>query len=200
MNVSGNIPEAETELPLGNRAEEPNLSTGNIAADADVTGGSGPAENVVSVLTSSPEISLNLPRPGTGENGQNIGGSIVGILSEKPAAGTGERGPKNGGSAAAAGFLVPNPLASGSKDFYLSELREQLTAVIASSPSTRASPIMEDKAEDAKVAPAIWISCWVDYSDKYGFGYALCDASIGVVFNDLTKMLVLKDGPWVSVF
>ena len=39
-----------------------------------------------------------------------------------------------------------------------------------------------------------WVSKWVDYSDKYGFGYALCDESIGVVFNDLTKLLLLSDG------
>jgi len=35
---------------------------------------------------------------------------------------------------------------------------------------------------------------WVDYSDKYGFGYSLNDDSIGVVFNDLTKLLLLADG------
>jgi polo-like kinase 1 len=39
----------------------------------------------------------------------------------------------------------------------------------------------------------VWVSKWVDYSDKYGFGYALCDESIGVVFNDLTKLLLLSD-------
>ena len=40
----------------------------------------------------------------------------------------------------------------------------------------------------------MWVSKWVDYSDKYGFGYALNDESIGVVFNDLTKLLLLADG------
>ena len=39
-----------------------------------------------------------------------------------------------------------------------------------------------------------WVSKWVDYSDKYGFGYSLNDDSIGVVFNDLTKLLLLADG------
>ena len=43
-----------------------------------------------------------------------------------------------------------------------------------------------------------WVSKWVDYSDKYGFGYALCDESIGVVFNDLTKLLLLSDGRYYS--
>lgn len=59
---------------------------------------------------------------------------------------------------------------------------------------SRVTPIMEDEAEDPKVAPMVWISKWVDYSDKYGFGYALCDESIGVVYNDLTKLVLLSDG------
>lgn len=33
----------------------------------------------------------------------------------------------------------------------------------------------------------------MDYSDKYGFGYQLSDDSIGVSFNDLTKMILLAD-------
>ena len=53
---------------------------------------------------------------------------------------------------------------------------------------------MEDEAEDPKVQPIVWVSKWVDYSDKYGFGYSLNDESIGVVFNDLTKLLLLADG------
>ena len=31
-------------------------------------------------------------------------------------------------------------------------------------------------------------------SNKYGFGYSLNDDSIGVVFNDLTILLLLADG------
>ncbi|KAH0618669.1 hypothetical protein JD844_018073 [Phrynosoma platyrhinos] len=33
-----------------------------------------------------------------------------------------------------------------------------------------------------------WVSKWVDYSNKYGFGYQLSDRSIGVLFNDGTHM------------
>ena len=53
---------------------------------------------------------------------------------------------------------------------------------------------MEDEAEDPSSAPMMWVSKWADYSDKYGFGYALSDESIGVAFNDLTKILLLTDG------
>ncbi len=114
-----------------------------------------------------------------------------------------QRGPlqelNKDGRSVGAGSLVRKTSASGTgetgpKDCYLSDLHKQLTAVIASSPSNRVSPIMEDEAEDPKVAPMVWVSKWVDYSDKYGFGYALSDESIGVVFNDLTKLLLLSDG------
>ena len=81
---------------------------------------------------------------------------------------------------------------TGPKDSYLSELHKQLSEVMASKPSAKV-PVMEDEAEDPKCAPIVWVSKWVDYSDKYGFGYALSDESIGVVFNDLTKLLLLAD-------
>lgn len=51
-----------------------------------------------------------------------------------------------------------------------------------------------DEAEDPAAVPMVWISKWVDYSDKYGFGYQLSDDTIGVIFNDLTKLLLLVDG------
>ena len=54
-----------------------------------------------------------------------------------------------------------------------------------------------DEAEDPAAVPMVWISKWVDYSDKYGFGYQLSDDTIGVIFNDLTKLLLLVDGKWV---
>jgi len=82
---------------------------------------------------------------------------------------------------------------SGSMDHYLGDLYSQLKQLIASKPGER-SPHLEDEAEDPKSQPLVWVSKWVDYSDKYGFGYSLNDDSIGVVFNDLTKLLLLADG------
>lgn len=51
-----------------------------------------------------------------------------------------------------------------------------------------------DEAEDPAAIPMVWVSKWVDYSDKYGFGYQLSDDTIGVIFNDLTKLLLHIDG------
>merc|ERR1719259_366012 len=82
---------------------------------------------------------------------------------------------------------------SGSIDCYLGDLYSQLKQLVTSKPGDR-SPHLEDEAEDPKSQPLVWVSKWVDYSDKYGFGYSLNDDSIGVVFNDLTKLLLLADG------
>lgn len=82
---------------------------------------------------------------------------------------------------------------SGPADCYLSELHSQLKKLVDSRPGYK-SPVQEDEAEDPKAQPIVWVSKWVDYSDKYGFGYSLNDDSIGVVFNDLTKLLLLSDG------
>jgi len=114
------------------------------------------------------------------------------------------RDAKAGSAGGTAGTAVDGKASSGGslkryntdatpRDSYLSDLHKQLVSVMATNPSGK-FPAMEDEAEDPKCAPMFWVSKWVDYSDKYGFGYALCDESIGVVFNDLTKLLLLSDG------
>ncbi|KAL1132150.1 hypothetical protein AAG570_010107 [Ranatra chinensis] len=46
---------------------------------------------------------------------------------------------------------------------------------------------------DPASQPFVWVSKWVDYSDKYGFGYQLCDDGVGVMFNDHTKLVLLSN-------
>lgn len=53
-----------------------------------------------------------------------------------------------------------------------------------------ADVLFADEAEDPAAVPVFWVSKWVDYSDKYGLGYQLCDNSVGVVFNDNTKLVL----------
>lgn len=38
--------------------------------------------------------------------------------------------------------------------------------------------------------PAVWVSKWVDYSNKYGLGYQLSNNIFGAYFNDSTKMAI----------
>lgn len=51
------------------------------------------------------------------------------------------------------------------------------------------SPVLQDSS-----TPELWVTKWVDYSSKYGVGYILSDGSIGVYFNDSTKIVLVPEG------
>lgn len=42
-----------------------------------------------------------------------------------------------------------------------------------------------------------WVTKWVDYSNKYGFGYQLSDHTVGVLFNNGAHMSLLPDKKYV---
>ncbi|KAI4502511.1 hypothetical protein M0802_002423 [Mischocyttarus mexicanus] len=75
----------------------------------------------------------------------------------------------------------------------LNTLKEQLIAVLLVGPSNEAA-FSGDEMTDPAAQPVIWISKWVDYSDKYGFGYQLSDDGVGVMFNDGTRLIMLANG------
>ncbi|CAB3220916.1 unnamed protein product [Arctia plantaginis] len=72
-------------------------------------------------------------------------------------------------------------------------LRDQLAALLDSKLKCRAEALT-DELMDPAAQPLVWVGKWVDYSDKYGFGYQLCDESVGVMFNDTTKLIMLANG------
>uniref|UniRef100_H3A2R9 Serine/threonine-protein kinase PLK3 n=2 Tax=Latimeria chalumnae TaxID=7897 RepID=H3A2R9_LATCH len=45
----------------------------------------------------------------------------------------------------------------------------------------------------SRPCPFIWVTKWVDYSNKHGFGYQLSNGSIGVLFNDGTHLGLSAD-------
>ena len=77
-------------------------------------------------------------------------------------------------------------------NYHLTELYAQLRKLMAGKPGLIQGNA--DDAEDPAATPIFWISKWVDYTDKYGVGYQLCDNSVGVLFNDLTRTVLLADG------
>ncbi|GFQ74331.1 hypothetical protein TNCT_60361 [Trichonephila clavata] len=79
------------------------------------------------------------------------------------------------------------------KDYHLGDLIRMLDSVIRCEPEALYTGQPED-AQDPSAVPFVWISKWVDYTDKYGIGYQLCDNSIGVYFNDATHLVLLSDG------
>lgn len=46
---------------------------------------------------------------------------------------------------------------------------------------------------DQVVAPRVFISKWIDYSNKYGLGYQLTNGAMGVYFNDSTSIILSAD-------
>uniref|UniRef100_A0A3Q2NWH2 Serine/threonine-protein kinase PLK n=1 Tax=Fundulus heteroclitus TaxID=8078 RepID=A0A3Q2NWH2_FUNHE len=76
---------------------------------------------------------------------------------------------------------------------HLKDMLQQLNSIMASKPSEK-TLIRQEEAEDPACIPIFWISKWVDYSDKYGLGYQLCDNSVGVLFNDYTRLIMYADG------
>ena len=74
----------------------------------------------------------------------------------------------------------------------LMDLGNQLNQTLKGINRTNRAAMLEE-AEDPASCPIFWVSKWVDYTEKYGLGYQLCDNSIGVLFNDLTRIILMAD-------
>lgn len=74
----------------------------------------------------------------------------------------------------------------------LSKIHKQLTGVTARQATARASEAPR-QVPAATASQGLWICKWVDYSNKYGLGYQLSDNSVGVLFNDATKIILAPD-------
>lgn len=84
--------------------------------------------------------------------------------------------------------------ATGSvQKMHLEMLHQQLSELFATKVKRHMTDL-GDETSDPASNPLFWVSKWVDYSDKYGFGYQLCDEGMGVMFNDTTKLIMLSNG------
>jgi len=58
--------------------------------------------------------------------------------------------------------------------------------------------LFRDPQQDRNLPEAkVFIVSWVDFSHKYGMGYALTDGSVGVRYNDSTSIVVSPDKTYV---
>lgn len=78
-------------------------------------------------------------------------------------------------------------------DTELRQLKLHLAGLIKKLPRSATKLSMLQDMEDPAAAPVYWVSKWVDYTEKYGIGYQLCDNSIGVLFNDYTRIVLMAD-------
>jgi hypothetical protein len=57
------------------------------------------------------------------------------------------------------------------------------------------------KANPAPInAEIIWVTKWVDYSNKYGFGFQLSSDALGVLFNDTSRIIMAPDGRSIQYY
>lgn len=82
-------------------------------------------------------------------------------------------------------------------DWYLGELHNQLCDLLKN-PLEKVSLEGMDDALHPASTPVYFIAKWVDYSDKYGLGYQLSDNSVGVLFNDATKLVLDAAGEQIQ--
>jgi len=75
---------------------------------------------------------------------------------------------------------------------HLQDLKTMMLYIDKVSDHQFVSKLNED-LESPDLIPIYWVSKWVDYSDKYGLSYQLCDGSVGVLFNDNSRMVLFQD-------
>lgn len=67
-------------------------------------------------------------------------------------------------------------------------------------PSLCPHPAADDIPQGSNSCNLQWVTKWVDYSNKYGFGYQLSDHTVGVLFNNGTHMSLLPDRKYALLF
>ncbi|XP_064477278.1 serine/threonine-protein kinase PLK1-like [Ornithodoros turicata] len=166
-----------------------------VLADDFFTSGPIPQRLPVSCLTTAPRFdtmnaSLNTTRKPLVELKENGGNELTPI---RTATGQEVKGMDN----AKEQKPPPKPEIVDERDSHLKELQRLLRGLLESSPRERAFQ-QDDDAEDPAATPVFWVSKWVDYTDKYGLGYQLCDNSIAVLFNDSTRIVLLNNNVGVT--
>jgi polo-like kinase 1 len=162
-------------------------SPGDILEDPFITGGYLPAKLPNSCLTTAPHWKKTAVVAGGGVAGS--GGS-----ERRPLSHVNSGGGIVGPTAGVKGGATPSPMDDSPSDWHLHSLLAQLTSCLDSKPPDRPSDqILSQECEDPASQPIFWVGKWVDYSDKYGLGYQLSDSSVGVLFNDSTRLLLGAD-------
>ena len=85
---------------------------------------------------------------------------------------------------------IPSATAAPSKR---SNIEEYKAGTDRERPSKKSAAVSSYTPE-GKTSPEAWVKKWVDYSSKYGLGYILSNGSVGVFFNDSTKIVLEPTG------
>ena len=77
-----------------------------------------------------------------------------------------------------------------SRSEFLVQVMEQINAFLTRENDLVLGPAPRLRARAREVPVPIFISKWVDFSKQFGFIFQLSDGSVGVLFNDDTKMSI----------
>lgn len=171
-HISSNARALITRLLRADPSHRPAPS--DIQQDPFLTEGFTPHRLPLSCLTTAPHFKKESARLPLSQ--VNPSGSAIKCQADKPTA---------------------PPAGENPGDWHLHSLLAQLSSCIDSNPASLPKA-NHDEAEHPASMPVFWVSKWVDYSDKYGLGYQLCDTSVGVLFNDSTRLLLGADGESVQ--
>uniref|UniRef100_A0A0K8SJ07 polo kinase n=3 Tax=Lygus hesperus TaxID=30085 RepID=A0A0K8SJ07_LYGHE len=147
-----------------------------------MTTGYCPRDLPPSILTTAPRFDESVVKP-------NFGRKPFAELDNIRS--LGQKDPRASIAAASSGPQLPSVTAQQCHN-YLVQLQTQLYEVLRTNPKVLSLDYAEEMS-DPNAQPVVWVSKWVDYSDKYGFGYQLCDDGVGVMFNDNTKLVLLPN-------
>ena len=95
-----------------------------------------------------------------------------------------QRGAPSSKSGRSHSRTVPPPMLNLAAS--LSQLISTLDCVLNSTRVAYGSP---RHAPKAPALPVPFVSKWIDYSNKYGFGYQLSDKTLGILFNDASSIV-----------
>ncbi|GAB1610294.1 serine/threonine-protein kinase PLK1-like [Argonauta hians] len=92
------------------------------------------------------------------------------------------------------------PISPNNRHFDLSSFSLNATVLLEVLETCIESPAKETSISDrflwsvqVQCQDIVWVTKWVDYTNKYGFGFQLSDNSIGVFFNDTSRILITSD-------
>jgi polo-like kinase 1 len=57
-------------------------------------------------------------------------------------------------------------------------------------PETKITPYFSSYTGTENDGPDMWVTKWLDYSSRYGVGYILSNKSVGVIFNDSSRIVL----------
>lgn len=86
---------------------------------------------------------------------------------------------------------LPTVVTIGTDQRRNSNLRfEKLANCLANVPEWVLYDLGEFLSEHVAIKPVIWVNSWMDYTNSYGFTYRLNNKTVGVMFNDRTRMIM----------